>query len=97
MLTLTDDMVAVLSADNTSSWLLQALRSAIQRDPIQAANDAERLADLLTGRVEEQVFLGQWRPSGVAKRPSEFAFGLEFIAADYRYRPDSRPASTSSP
>jgi hypothetical protein len=67
MSTLTDDMVAVLNTNNTSAWLLDALRSAIQRDPIQAANDAERLADLLTGWVEAEVFLDQWRPSGVAK------------------------------
>jgi hypothetical protein len=37
----------VLDSPSTSNWLKNALRSAIQRDCVDAANDAEVLAALL--------------------------------------------------
>lgn len=40
----------VLADPSTSAWLKQALEAALQRDPADAANDAERLADLLDRR-----------------------------------------------
>ncbi|MCK5934080.1 hypothetical protein SAMN06297251_10887 [Fulvimarina manganoxydans] len=33
-----------------SDWLKDAIRSALERDPVDAANDAEILADLLAKR-----------------------------------------------
>jgi len=37
----------LLAAPDVSFWLKDALRSAIKRDPIDAANDAELLAAVL--------------------------------------------------
>ncbi len=40
----------VLADPAASFWLKNALRSALQRDPVDAANDAEVLAKLLDKR-----------------------------------------------
>jgi len=40
----------VLADPSTSTWMKQALESALQRDPAEAANEAERLAELLDRR-----------------------------------------------
>jgi len=61
MNTLTDDIAQVLAEPQTSDWLRAALRAALRRDPVEAANDAERLAELLTGQVETALFLEEWR------------------------------------
>jgi hypothetical protein len=47
----------VLADSAASFWLKDALRSALTRDPVDAANDAEVLAQLLDQRCQE--ILGQ--------------------------------------
>lgn len=52
----TDDLPgieAVLQDPTASFWLRAALRSALARDPVDAANDAEVLARLLDRRCRE--------------------------------------------
>jgi hypothetical protein len=43
----------VLSDPSTSSWLKDALTSALKRDPVDAAVDSEMLARLLDRRCRE--------------------------------------------
>jgi hypothetical protein len=43
----------VLADPAASFWLKEALRSALDRDPVDAANDAEVLAQLLDQRCQE--------------------------------------------
>jgi hypothetical protein len=43
----------VLSDPAASWWLKNGLRSALERDPVDAANDAEMLARLLDRRARE--------------------------------------------
>ena len=43
----------VLSDCSTSQWLQQALRWALERDPVDAAADAEMLFTLLELRAQE--------------------------------------------
>jgi hypothetical protein len=45
----------VLANPCTSYWLRDAIRSAVRRDPVDALNDAEFLADLLTARLDALV------------------------------------------
>ncbi|SIQ99327.1 hypothetical protein [Aquipseudomonas alcaligenes] len=52
---ITDEIQAILAAPTSSAWLKQALESALERDPADAANDAERLADLLDRRFYANV------------------------------------------
>lgn len=55
----------VLSDPTSSTWLREALRSAMDRDPVDAAHDAEALSTLLQARalrlLEESL---DARPSG---------------------------------
>lgn len=44
--------LAVLNHPATSKWLREALRSAMDRDPVDATNDAEYLAQLLRERCD---------------------------------------------
>lgn len=44
------DVDAILASPSASFWLKDALRSALQRDPVDAANDAELLASILASR-----------------------------------------------
>lgn len=46
---------ACLASAATSSWLKDALRSAVRRDPVDAANDAELLASLLAARCSSHL------------------------------------------
>lgn len=46
----TPDVQAILTSPSTSVWLKDALQAALQCDPVEAANDAELLASLLTQR-----------------------------------------------
>lgn len=41
---------ATLNAETTSSWLFDCLTSALNRDALDAAIDAQRLATLLAAR-----------------------------------------------
>jgi hypothetical protein len=43
----------ILADPAASFWLKNALRSALSRDPVDAANDAEVLARLLVKRCQE--------------------------------------------
>lgn len=43
----------VLASPATSTWLRNSLTAALQRDPIDAANDAEALSELLSARCED--------------------------------------------
>ncbi|WP_122744923.1 hypothetical protein [Pseudomonas viridiflava] len=45
----------VISGADTSAWLRQALQTAVERDPADAANDAERLSELLARRFDTTV------------------------------------------
>lgn len=49
------DIQEVINAADTSVWLRQALQSAVERDPADAANDAERLSELLARRFDTSV------------------------------------------
>lgn len=40
----------ILASPSSSSWLKDALQAALQRDPVDAANDAELLAAVLASR-----------------------------------------------
>lgn len=44
---------AVLYDRSASNWLKDSLRSAIKRDPVDAANDAEVLARLLAEQADK--------------------------------------------
>lgn len=47
------DEIARMYADPCASyWLRDALRSALERDPLDAARDARTLADLLERRAD---------------------------------------------
>jgi hypothetical protein len=45
----------VLADPAASRWLQDALREALHRDPVDAANDAEFLAQLLAARCDEML------------------------------------------
>jgi len=46
---------AVLDDPSTSYWLRDALRAALKRDPVDAANDSRILALLLEARCKEAL------------------------------------------
>lgn len=48
----------VLADPVASFWLKQCLRSALDRDPVDAGNDAEVLAQLLDRRCQEMLRRG---------------------------------------
>ncbi|ENZ77707.1 MULTISPECIES: hypothetical protein [Ralstonia] len=53
-MTLTDQKIQqVLNDPGTSSWLKTALRAQIQRDPVDAANDADVLAEIMREKLAE--------------------------------------------
>lgn len=45
----------VLADTSASDWLKAALRTALQRDPVDAAHDAERLAAILEANLRHIV------------------------------------------
>ena len=49
----TPDVLAVLANPATSYWLRDTIKSALQRDPVDALADAERLTALLSQRLAE--------------------------------------------
>lgn len=51
----------VINDPSTSAWLREALKQSLERDAVDAANDAELLADLLDQRCTE--VLSACRPS----------------------------------
>lgn len=46
-----DEITTTLKDPAASDWLRDALRTAMERDPVDAANDAEVLARLLEDRA----------------------------------------------
>lgn len=58
-MTITDEIQKTLANRSTSVWLKQALESALERDPVDAANDAELLAELLARHCEQALGVGQ--------------------------------------
>ena len=50
-----DYVGAVLADPAASQWLKTALRRALTRDPVDAANDAETLAALLCDRADRAL------------------------------------------
>lgn len=46
---------SVLTDPGASHWLKDALRAALPRDPVDAANDATMLKNLLEGRCDEAI------------------------------------------
>lgn len=52
----TEETIAMVLGDPCASyWLKDALRSALARDPVDAANDAECLAALLKALCDEKL------------------------------------------
>ena len=43
---------SLLSSPSSSSWLVNSLRTALLRDPVDAARDAELLARALSARAD---------------------------------------------
>lgn len=50
-----DAINQTLNDPSTSNWLKQALKTALQRDCVDAANDASHLSALLTARAKEAL------------------------------------------
>ena len=50
------EIAAALADPSASYWLRDALRAALARDPIDAANDAARLSSLLEARANAALF-----------------------------------------
>jgi hypothetical protein len=48
----------ILADPCCSRWLKDALRAALARDPIDAAGDAEVLAEVLAGRADALLLVG---------------------------------------
>jgi hypothetical protein len=48
-----DEIRQILSGPATSQWLKNALTTALDRDPVDAVNDAELLAMVLGHRAEQ--------------------------------------------
>lgn len=55
-------IVSLLSSPSSSSWLTDSLRTALLRDPVDAARDAELLAQVLGSRVD--ALLGAKKTEG---------------------------------
>lgn len=51
-MTVDDEIRTVLECPASSYWLRDALRAALNRDSVDAANDAEKLHDLLSRRCD---------------------------------------------
>lgn len=47
-----DEIRAVLASPAASGWIKRALESALERDPVDAVNDAEFLLSLLSARLD---------------------------------------------
>lgn len=45
----------ILNDPSASNWLREALRQALARDPVDAANDAEILSAVLAARADQKA------------------------------------------
>jgi hypothetical protein len=50
-----DEIHQVISNPATSCWLRESLEAAIKRDPVDAANEVEVMADLLGRRAQQAL------------------------------------------
>jgi hypothetical protein len=55
------DVQAILTSPSASLWLKDALQAALQRDPVDAAQDAELLALVLASRADSLLVAGAAR------------------------------------
>ena len=55
----------ILSSPSTSYWLRNAMLSAMNRDLLDAARDARRMADVLEARCDEALRMAVPRPQPV--------------------------------
>ncbi len=51
----TDKILTTLENPATTYWLRDAIKSALQRDPVDALHDAEELAYLLRDRLDQII------------------------------------------
>lgn len=58
------DIEAILNDPSTSHWLRDALKTAMLRDPVDVANDAETLAIIFAKRATEQTAQAKQRAAG---------------------------------
>lgn len=54
-----NDIQAILNDPSASSWLKRSLEEALTRDPVDAANDAEVLAEVLASRCDQHQQAGR--------------------------------------
>jgi hypothetical protein len=54
-----EEIQRVIAAPDTSHWLRDALITASLRDPVDAANDAEVLSDLMSRRCAQLQGAGE--------------------------------------
>ena len=55
----TPNAEALLGDPTTSYWLKSALKSALERDPVDALNDSLQLADILDTRLRTEFGLDE--------------------------------------
>ena len=60
-----EEIQAVITAPETSHWLRDALIAASLRDPVDAANDAEVLSDLMSRRCAQLLGGGGAKPTTI--------------------------------
>lgn len=65
-----DEIRQILSGPGTSHWLKNALTTALDRDPVDAVNDAELLTLILVHRVDKinEAMSGELAARDVIKR-----------------------------
>lgn len=70
-----DENIAQIMAHNaTSDWLKWALRTALTRDPIGVANDAEILFAILTTRMNAIIETHEYKPPKAKEEaPEQFS------------------------
>jgi hypothetical protein len=51
----TPEIQSAIDDKSTSFWLKDALEKALMRDPVDALNDAQKLANLLSDRLNQQI------------------------------------------
>ena len=57
----------VLTDEAASSWLIYTLRSALERDPVDALNDALLLAEVLDAHLRKELDLEDPSQQGVTR------------------------------
>jgi hypothetical protein len=60
MKTMTDEINDVLTGNDRTPRLGEALNAPLERDSVAVANDAERLAHLVTRQAETETVMDEW-------------------------------------